>query len=58
MTYFWTELTEPLKKGIDEVKSHALNIGQTQVACGMKQPAQDYVEQVSHSEVEAGLLNV
>ena len=44
--FFGSELTDSLKKGIDEIKSCALNIGQMQVCCGMRQPAQDYVEQV------------
>ena len=44
------ELNEPLKKGIEEIKARALVIGQTQVACGMKQVAQDYVDQVRYRQ--------
>jgi hypothetical protein len=41
-----SEINQPLKKGIEEIKACALVIGQTQVNCGMKQAVQDYVDQV------------
>ena len=42
----FSEINQPLKKGIEEIKACALVIGQTQVNCGMKQAVQDYVDQV------------
>merc|ERR1711976_993232 len=46
------ELNASLKKGIDDIKRCAENIGSAQKSCGLLEPVQDYVEQFNFGLVE------